>query len=131
MYDIYKSNQRGSCKFKQHCRKEHENKIFESTNKCIKNGDAKKSLEISEKIEKGKFNYQCSYLHQKQVNPQYKVNESITILNLKHDKDIIALVDEITSLNFVLQSLKVQLLNKEYKIENTIDNTDQGGEQLN
>ena len=63
-------------------------------------------------------------MHQKEVNFHDKVNERIPLLIIKHNKDILTLVDEITSLNFVIQSLAVPLVNEEYKVENTIDITD-------
>ena len=63
-------------------------------------------------------------MHQKEVNFHDKVNEGIPLLIIKHNKDILTLVDEITSLNFVIQSLAVPLVNEEYKVENTIDITD-------
>ena len=47
----------------------------------------------------------------KEVNPQDKVNENITLLILKHDKD--TLIDEVNSLKLVIQSIAVQLVNKE------------------
>ena len=56
-------------------------------------------------------------MHQKEVNPQDKVHESITLPIIKHDKDIQTLVDEITSLNPAIQSLAVQLANKEDNIK--------------
>ena len=59
-----------------------------------------------------------------------RVNENITPLILRHDKDIITLIDKVNSLKLVIQSLPVQLLNKEDKIESTIENTDQGAEQI-
>ena len=63
-------------------------------------------------------------MHQKEVNFHDKVNERIPLLIIKHNKDILTLVDEITSLDFVIQSLAVPLVNEEYKVENTIDITD-------
>ena len=48
-----------------------------------------------------------------------------------HQKVVNPRDNEITSLIFVIQSIAVQLVNKEYKIRNTIDTSDQGGEKLN
>ena len=59
-----------------------------------------------------------------------RVNENITPLILRHDKDIITLIDKVNSLKLVIQSLAVLLVNKETKIESTIENTDKGGEQI-
>ena len=52
MYDVCKSNQTGSCKFKQRCKKKQGNKICESTKKCGNNwiGDAQKCVKIVEKL---------------------------------------------------------------------------------
>ena len=85
------TNETGSCKLKPHCRKEHENEICESTQKCRKNliGDAKKSVEILEKLKKASLIKSVHYWTKKD-----KVNESITLLILKHDKDIITLIDK-------------------------------------
>ena len=41
-----------------------------------------------------------------------------------HQKVVNPWDNEITSLIYVIQSLAVQLVNKEYKIRNTIDTTD-------
>ena len=49
----------------------------------------------------------------KELTPQNKVNESITLLILKHDKDIMTLTEEVNSLNHVTQCLTEQLLNKD------------------
>ena len=49
---------------------------------------------------------------QKEVNPQDKVNENITQLIIKRDKDIITLIDEGNSFKLVIQSLAVDLVNK-------------------
>ena len=63
-------------------------------------------------------------MHQKNVNPQEKVNESISLPFIRHDKDIITLINEIDSLNLVFQSLlDVQLMNKEDTKESTIETT--------
>ena len=52
------------------------------------------------------------------------------MLILKHDTDITTFIDEVNSLKLVMQSLAVQLVNKETRIESTIENTDKGGEQI-
>ena len=54
-------------------------------------------------------------MHQKEVNPQDMVTEKTTLLILKHDKDIITLIGEVHSIKLVIQSLAVQLVNKETK----------------
>ena len=41
------------------------------------------------------------------------------------------MIDEVNSLKLVIQSLVVQFVNKEDKIENTIENTDYGAKQIN
>ena len=84
-----------------------------------------------QKNQKGKVSQKCSCLHQKEVNPQDKVNKSITLTNLMHVEDIISLIDEVYSLKLGIQSLAVQFMNKEDKIENIIENTDYGGKQIN
>ena len=48
--------------------------------------------------------------------------KKITLRILKHDKDIITLIDEVNNLK--LESLTLQLVNKETKIESTIGHTD-------
>ena len=51
-------------------------------------------------------------MHRKGLKSQEKVNKSITLLILKHDKDIITLIDESKSWKLVIQSLAVQLVKR-------------------
>ena len=76
---------------------------------------------------KSQFRLKVLILAPKKVNHQDKVNSNITMLILKHDTDITTFIDEVNSLKLVMQSLAVQLVNKETRIESTIENTDKGG----
>ena len=52
MYNDSKSNQSGSCKFKQHCRKDQKKTRYVEAQKMQKKGYAEKSVDISEKLKK-------------------------------------------------------------------------------
>ena len=70
-------------------------------------------IAYKEKLKKASSIKSVFICTQKEVKPQDIVNESIPLPILKHDKDIITLIDEISSLNLVIQSLAVHLVNKE------------------
>ena len=81
-------------------------------------------IAYKEKLKKASSIKSVFICTQKEVNPQDNVNKSIPLPILKHDKDIITLIDEISSLNLVIQSLAVHLVNQENKIESNIETTD-------
>ena len=52
----------------------------------------------------------CSYLHAQQVNQQTKLNENMTLLMLKYEKEMTALTKEVNLLKLLLQSIYLQLV---------------------
>ena len=74
-------------------------------------GTFKNMYFFKRKTEERQVSAKWFILAPKEVNPQDKVNENITLLILKHDKD--TLIDEVNSLKLVIQSIAVQLVNKE------------------
>ena len=80
---------------------------------------------MSEKLER-QVQSKVLELHKKEINSKDKVNNSITLLILKHDKDIITLIEEVNNWILAIQTVTVQFVNKEDILESTIKNTDFG-----
>ena len=109
---ICKFNQFGFCKFKQHCNKKHDNEICGKQSECEDGKCSQRHPKICRnftKDRKCRHRDNCAYLHIENVNQQTKLNEHMTLLMLKHERDISALIEEVNSLKSLVQSMSIQL----------------------
>ena len=88
---ICKFNQTGFCKFREHCRKKHENTICDKSNECMEEKYIKRHPKLGKnyiKYNKCRFNNECAYLHKEDENSQEKLNEQLKLSILIHERDI-------------------------------------------
>ena len=119
---ICKFNQTGFCKFKQHCEKRHVDEICGNQSECEHGTCEKRHPKICRyfsKDRKCRHGEKCSYLHAQEVYQQTTFNENMTLLMLKHEKEITALTQEVNMLKSLLQSISLQLvMTKQKEISN-------------
>jgi hypothetical protein len=109
---ICKFNQRRFCKFGQRCKKKHENKMCEIIDECKNQNCTKRHPQICRnytKNNKCRFLNDCAYLHKQSSNIQEKLMEQMSLLMLKHDKDIEKLTDEVKGMKEIIQTLTEEL----------------------
>ena len=109
---ICKFNQTGFCKFKEHCRKKHENEICENINECTKQKCTKRHPKVCKnytKYNKCRFNDVCAYYHEKEGNIQEELNEQFKLAMLKHERDIQELNKEVTNMKHIIHTLTLEL----------------------
>ena len=98
---ICKLYQNGYCKFKQHCRKKHENKVCDKLNDCKDKTCPERHPKVCGSFSKYKtcrHEEKCTYLHREDPNPHDKIIEAMTMLLMKHEQEIIHLVEEVKAL---------------------------------
>ena len=112
---ICKYNQRGYCKFKQSCRKRHENKTCKEENAC----NIKECIYRHPKVcinfvgeNSCRFGEDCAYKH-KDINSMPPVKENI----LKHAKEINNIQNELTMLKGIITSMENKINDLVQEIE--------------
>jgi hypothetical protein len=113
---VCKFNQTGFCKFKEHCRNEHNNETCENLSECTDGTCTKRHPKVCRNFtedKKCRYKEKCAYLHIEKVNNQNKVNEAMTLLVLKHEKDIAALTEEVNTLKTLVESMALQFSSEE------------------
>ena len=110
---ICKFNQTGFCKFKEHCKKEHNNEVCGNLNECKDEKFTKRHPNICKNFTEDKncrHKDRCAYLHTEKVNYQTTINEQVTLLILKHEKDIAQLTEEVNTLKTLVNSMSLKLV---------------------
>jgi hypothetical protein len=103
---ICKFYQNGYCKFNQHCRNKHEDKVCEKLNDCRDKSCQERHPKLCRSYSKYKtcrHKEKCAYLHREDTNPQSTIIEAITMLLMKHEQDIKYLVEEVKALRLSLR----------------------------
>ena len=88
---ICKCNQTGYCKFREHCRKKHDNIICDKRNECTTEKCIKRHPKMCKnymKNNKCRFNSDCAYSHEDSEDSQTKLNDQFKLAMVKHEKDI-------------------------------------------
>lgn len=124
--DLCLHNQTGFCKFKDKCPRRHENTICENTEPCNKEKCSKRHPKVCKHFrtnESCRHGENCAYKH-KQNDGQIKLYEQVTLLLLKHEKDITSLKEEVNELKNIVQQMAQELVKtvqKGAEIEDTFD----------
>ena len=96
---ICKFNQNGFCKFKQHCKKKHDNEICGNPSECKHETCEKRHPKICRYFSKDgncRHGDKCSYLHKQKLNKKTTLDENMALLMLKHEKEITSLTEEVS-----------------------------------
>ena len=97
--NICKYNTFGFCKFREYCRKRHENKVCDNQNNCNRECIKRhpKECKTFNKSGKCRFNEDCAYQHVNKVdsNSQSEINQMMTQLMIKHDSEVAHLKAEV------------------------------------
>ena len=99
--NICKFYQNGYCKFKQHCRKKHEDKVCDKLNDCTDKTCRERHPKLCRSFSKYKtcrHDMTCAYLHREDPNPQNEIIEAMTMILMKHEQDILNLVEGVKAL---------------------------------
>ena len=59
---------------------------------------------------KCRFNEECAYSHQNKVDSQHHLNEQVTLLLLKPEKNIKALTEEVNTLKNIINTISAELI---------------------
>ena len=121
--DLCKYNQTGFCKFKDLCPKRHENTVCKNTDKCTEENCPKRHPKVFRHFsnsESCRHNDKCAYKHQ-QNDGQIKLYEQVTLLLLKHEKDITSLTEEVNALKNIVQQMAQELVKNGQSGIETID----------
>ena len=121
---ICKFNQMGFCKFREHCRKKHDNTICEKAGKCTEEMCIKRHPKICKSYttnNKCRFNNACAYQHKENENDQEKVIEQFKLAILKHERDIHELHDEVTKMKNIIHTRTLELVKCSQKHVTIVD----------
>ena len=116
---ICKFNQTGFCKFKQLCKKEHVNEIYENTEKCENEMCTRRHPRICRHFNKDgscPHNYQCAYMHTekvKQSDEQQKPNDILAVALTTQIKELADMRNEMTELKLKVQHLETHIQTKD------------------
>ena len=105
---VCKFYQNGFCKFKEHCRKKHEDKVCDMLNYCRDKTCQESHPQLCRSFSKYKtcrHEEKCAYLHRDDLDPKNKIIEAMTMLLMKHEQDIIHLLEEVKSLKLSNESM--------------------------
>ena len=123
---VCKYYQNGYCKFNLHCRNKHEHKVCDKINDCRD----KTCQERHPKLCRGFSKYKtcrheenCAYMHREDPNPQSKIIEAMTMLLMKHEKDIVNLVEEVKALKLSNEKITAEVSQKGDKYTKTMEKT--------
>ena len=97
--NICKYNQTGFCKFREQCKKPHDNQACENTD-CRKENCTRRHPKVCKHFDtKGKCRYKegCAYQHVEKVNIEklFEIVSQVTITNLKEIGDLKEEVQEL------------------------------------
>ena len=123
---ICKFNQTGFCKFGKHCEKQHEDKICENSGKCTIKSCKERHPKVCRyflKHDGCRYKEECAYLHKSKIINQVNLNEQVTIIVYKHEKEITALREEVNRLNIIINTIAAGLL-KEARNTESIDESE-------
>ena len=124
--DLCQHNQTGFCKFKDKCPRRHENTICENTESCNEETCSKRHLKVCRHFSNNgncRHGEKCAYKHQ-QNDGQINLYEQVTLLLLKHEKDITSLKEELNELNNIMQQMAHELMKNIQKGAETEDLSD-------
>ena len=110
---ICKFNQLGFCKFREHCRKKHENTICEKASECTEEKCIKRHPKICKNYIKDnncRFNNKCAYHHKENENNQEQMNEQFKLAILKHERDIQELNEEVNKMKNMIHTMTLELV---------------------
>ena len=100
-------NQRGYCKFKQNCRKAHENKTCTEDSNCKQKDCPYRHPKLCRNFSEERycrFGDDCAYKHKEEVNLSQHT-ESM----MKHSQEIIAMQEEIRQLKDIINKMQNQI----------------------
>ena len=118
MEEICKHNQTGYCKFKEHCKKTHENIVCENTSDCRKENCIKRHPKVCKHFRahgKCRHNAECAYQHVEQVNFQ-KLNEMVAQVIITNVKEINDLKQEVHELKTKMEDMEKYIKTMHNKI---------------
>ena len=124
---VCRYNQTGFCKYKDHCKKTHENQkcknLASCTNKeCLKRHP--KRCKHFYKDEGCRFKEDCAYSHEdaKQTTQNY-INNAVAVVVTKHNTEIKAIQEEVKDLKDLVESMKERLVALEKEIHKVREKT--------
>ena len=107
--DLCKFNQKGFCKFQQHCYKRHESKICKNLGEC-KNEKCQErhpqTCKYFRRDHKCRYNEKCAYLHIEKSNEQGKLNEILAMALAEQIKTTSDILNEVSELKTKVQYLE-------------------------
>ena len=114
--EIFKYNQTGFCKFKEDCRKTHNNIMCENSEVCMGETCSKRHPKDCKNFSKSgscRHKEKCAYKHTQPINYQAKLDEAMLMRILGHQQKISDLTEEVENLNLVVQSITEANKNRE------------------
>ena len=127
--DICKYNQTGFCKFRDHCRKKHENETCEGEqSNCNQQNCNKRHPKVCRNFNttrKCRFKDDCVYLHVEKENSNNKseINETSTKIMRKHENEIVLINAKMDKLKEIVLDMGDKIKSMEIKLKgfNKID----------
>ena len=110
---VCKYNQTGFCKYKDICKKVHENKICENLNNCVRKDCIRRHPKTCKQFSKEEgcnFKNDCAYLHvnDKPIH-QNEINHAVSIVVTKHNNEIMAIQEELQKLKGTIETMKEKI----------------------
>ena len=110
---VCKYNPTGFCKYKDACKKVHENKVCEQPRTCIRkdcNERHPKTCKHFSKEEGCNFKNDCAYLHDNDKNiQQNEINHAVSVVVTKHNNEIMAIQEELKKLKDTIETMKEKM----------------------
>ena len=114
--EICKYNKTGFCKFKEDCRKTHNNIMYENPEVCMGETCTKRHPKDCTNFSKSgscRPKEKCAYKHTQPIIYQAKLDEAMLMMILGHQQKISDLTKEVENLKLVVQSIEEANKNRE------------------